>query len=210
MEEKFYSECGKYKIVIEDGEEPDSPLDDDFYNAITFVVYKRTGCLILVDNKKVIELDDFSDVLEDYASKIEELGKENVRMVYAYSHGGVSLNIFGPVDKWDSFRFGFLIYNKNDHECANLTPDKIEEYFKEYIDAWNHYLNETDYNYFIHRKRDLYDKDGNLVTYDWICEGSCCKYVSRDYALSDAIDEAKLIAKSHGDIITFKELEKKE
>lgn len=112
------------------------------------------------------------ELTKEYIKELKEkYGDENVFNLYMYSHSGVCLSLSPFNDRWDSGQIGFIVFDGDKYReyHPNDSFEKFrEQYVSKYVRSWNHYMNEPDYEPYVRRKRDLFDKDGNLVSNDWV------------------------------------------
>lgn len=144
-----------YKVTIEYDEYPSSPRN---YKSTIFYGVDENYPLSLLEN------EDGKMPL----NKCEELKGKWYSVVSKYEHGGISLHLGLPNDKWDSSVIGVIAIPKTFYKRK-----EVEKVFAIEVEEYEHYLNREIYMYYI------INKEGNVVE-------SCGDYYDIDQAENDA------------------------
>lgn len=154
----------QYKVVQD--LDPYSPRENECFGTIAYVSNRYT----LGDHK--VSHQELEDIMSD---------DNNIGLnVYAYIHGGITMNTTGFSCSWDSGQSGYIYVSKEDicglFGVKSLTNEHVERaknILKAEIEEFDHYLNGEMYGYIIS------DDDGNVLE-------SCYGFFGREDAESEA------------------------
>lgn len=184
---ELISKCGNFRIVIsEDWNKTFTPDEDCFFDGIRmFVTRNRHFC------------PRCAETLQGYEGEVRDLKRDFGRTrVYPFSatvHSGVYLT-FGVRNDWDSGIIGFLCIDSDKAKKSGVKFSKKytkEKYLEEYVNDWNHYMNEPDYMFEVQEREELYNKKGELVSERWNHVDSCGGYQDMEDCIADAKANAK-------------------
>lgn len=143
------------------------------------------GTLVVINNRYLSGDHDASrEEIDSYLNNKEYISLP----VYAYIHGGISLNTTGFSCPWDSGQIGCIFVSKkqvrNDFSIKRISSQlelKVKNYLKQEVEIYNNYLNGEVYGYIV--------KDDNNQELD-----SCFGFYSKEDAERAAQDSISYFA----------------
>lgn len=163
------------RIRIMASENLNNPEQDECFKDCNFVLTRNHEFY----PEKALKISDFpltGNTEKDIKIIEEETGKKAFTLYY-YTSSRYSVRLYlEPISVWlDSGCDGFVIADNEDDA-------------KEFIKAWNHYLNEPEYGFIVEEREDLFNKDGVKVTERWVIKEALYGYTSPAEAMEEAMN----------------------
>ena len=165
-------ENGKYKIEIcEDWDKFENPCEEtDIWNGFKFLL-NPTSRYFYPSNcsENLYDYIDGDSHEKDFRKLERIFGKGNVFTLSATIHSGIYLH-FGKINSnFDCGVLGFIVLNPKESRKIVKYSKKFtkEMHAKEFVAAWNHYMNEPNYRAEFYEKVEFFDAQGNPIGEDW-------------------------------------------
>jgi len=176
QEAESYEHAG-VSVKIYYDEDPMSPREWD--NLGTMVCWHRR--YNLGDDQAPRDYDSVQDLIESYDAKV-------LLPLYLYDHSGITMNVGGFSDPWDSGQVGFIYVTaetiRKEYGCKRITAKvlaNVETCLRSEVGTYDQYLTGDVYEYVV-------DEDGRD-------EDRCCGLFGLEYAKEEANDVADWVAR---------------
>ena len=161
------------RIRIMASENLNDPNQNDFFKDCRFILTSNSDFY----PEKTIRISDFplvGNIEKDIEIIEEETGKKAFPLyIYRFDH---SVRLYlEPIS---------VLYPG----CDGFVLAEHEEMAKDFIKAWNHYLNDPEYGFSIEERQELFDKNGVKVTERWITKEALWGYTSPSEAMEEAMN----------------------
>lgn len=169
---------GDYLIAVYPDTNRQNPRDDDHLG--TMVCFHKRYRL---GDKHNYDKNDYRswDELKNDIVKTEKAGV--ILPLYLYDHGGLAINTTGFSCPWDSGQIGFIfvskekiLYEYGGKKVTQKLKDKVENFLKGEVEAYNKYLSGEVYGYKVYKVED--GKDNEL--------DSCWGFYDEEECLNEA------------------------
>lgn len=159
----------------------DSPEDPrEWENLGTMVCWHRR--INLGDKQASRDFDTIEDLIESYNVKL-------VLPLYLYEHSGITMNVGGFADPWDSGQVGFIYVTaerlREEYDCQRVTAtvlEKAEKLLRSEVEIYDQFL-----------RGDVF---GYVVDHGGPDEESCWGFFGEEYCMEEANPVAEAVAQA--------------